>query len=396
MAAGEVSGDRHASHLAREMLYQDPSIRLYGTGGEMMRAAGVEVIEQTAQYGSVGIQESIRFVKPLRRALRTIQTLVRNETPDLAVLVDNEGFNGVLARFLHREGIPFIYYFPPQVWLWGEWRARRIARSARMIFPAFFPEAEIYRREGGHVEWYGHPLLDIVGVRANPADIFRSLGLDASQRTIALMPGSRHQEIAELCNPILGAARLIIKQHPDIQLILPLAAPHLRSGIEHRIREAGLSSHVVIVTEHVYECLSRCTLVILSSGTATLEAALLGVPMVAAYRVSPITFAIGRAVVKTRFIAMPNILLNGPVVPEVIQDGVTPERLASLALDILDNPANHSRISNQLRQVRNILGSGRVIPRVAAAILKETSSVRAATPVDRAPVDEFDDLMVKS
>jgi lipid-A-disaccharide synthase len=376
MTAGEVSGDRQASFLAREILRQNPAVRLYGTGGEMMRDAGVEIAVQTSQYGSVGIQESLRFVRPLRRTLHTLRTLVRDEPPDLAVLVDNEGFNGVFARFLHREGIPFVYYFPPQVWLWGEWRAKRIARHARIIFPAFRPEAEIYRREGGRVEWYGHPLLDIVRIRQNPADVLRGIGLNPSRTTIGLMPGSRHQEIEELCDPILGAAKIILRHHPDMQFILPLAAAHLRGAVEQELHKAEMQDRIAVVSDHIYEHLSLCTLLILSSGTATLEGALLGIPMVAAYRVSPVTFAIGKIVVKSRFIAMPNILLNGRVIPEVIQEEVTSERLATIALEILSDPARRSAMSEQLRRAGSILGHSGTIKRVARSILREAAEVR--------------------
>jgi len=374
MTAGEVSGDRQASHLAREILSQDPTVRLYGTGGDMMRQAGVDIVVQTAQYGSVGIQESLRFVKPLRRTLSQIRTLVREDPPDLAVLVDNEGFNGVLARFLHREGVPFVYYFPPQVWLWGEWRARRIARHAQKIFPAFRPEAEIYRREGGRVEWYGHPLLDIVKLREAPSEVFGRLGLDPLRETIGIMPGSRHQEIEELSDPMLGAVHIILNRRPDLQVVLPLAAPHLRTAITRKIEEAGLCGRILVVSEHVYECLSQCKLLILSSGTATLEGALLGVPMVAAYRVSPITYMIGRRVVKSRFIAMPNILLNEEVIPEVLQEDVTADGLAALGLEILLDPLRAASIREKLHQIQGILGPKGVVKRVAESVLREAAS----------------------
>jgi len=376
MTAGEVSGDRQAARLASEMLRVAPSLTLYGTGGEMMRAAGVHITAQTAQYGSVGIQESLRFVTPLRRVLRHIKELVSSDPPDLAVLVDNEGFNGMVARYLFRTGIPFVYYFPPQVWLWGEWRARRISRQARLIIPAFRPEADIYTREGGRVEWHGHPLLDIVRVRRDPAEVFRSLGLSTSHRTVGIMPGSRSQEIDELCEPILGAVHIFLRRFPSLQFIMPVAASHLKDGIERQIMRAGLSHRITMISEDVYECLSMCDLLVLSSGTATLEGSLLGIPMVAAYRVSPVTFAIGKRVVKSRYIAMPNILLDEPVIPEVIQERVTADRLASLGLKILCDPEASERMRGQLGRIRGILGSEGVIGRVAASILQEASLSR--------------------
>ncbi|MDH4070540.1 MAG: lipid-A-disaccharide synthase [Ignavibacteria bacterium] len=384
MTAGEVSGDRQAAHLASEIHAQDSSVLLYGTGGEMMRRAGVDIAVQTSQYGSVGVQESLRFVKPLRKTLRLIRHLVTEQRPDIAVLIDNEGFNGVLARFLAREQIPFIYYFPPQVWLWGEWRARRIARQAKLIIPAFSPEAEIYRREGGRVEWFGHPLLDIVRLTADPEQSFRMNGLTPSRRTVGILPGSRFQEIEELCDPILGAVRIFLRRYPDLQVVMPLAAPHLRGRVEEKLLRSGLSQRIRLLTENVYDCLSRCDLLLLSSGTATLEGALLGVPMVAAYRVSPVTYAIGKRLVKSRFIAMPNILLNEPVMPELIQDQVTPDALAAIGLKILSDPGRALRMTEKLRTIRGMLGSEGVLHQVAASVLQEAAVsrlIRSPEPV---------------
>jgi lipid-A-disaccharide synthase len=200
------------------------------------------------------------------------------------------------------------------------------------------------------------------------------------------MPGSRHQEIEELCEPMLGAARIILTKHPEFQAILPLAAPHLESVIREKILRSNISGSVVVVREGVYELLSMCRLLILASGTATLEGALLGVPMVAAYRVSPVTYMIGRGVVKSRYIAMPNILLDEEVIPEVLQTRVTAEVLASLGLEILLNPHRAQAIVKKFQQIRDMLGTPGVVSRVARSLLHEAASIRTHDTIAKVAV----------
>jgi lipid-A-disaccharide synthase len=376
MAAGEVSGDRQAAHLAHAMLRMEPHLRLYGTGGEMMRQAGVDIVRPTAQYGSVGLQESLRFVRPLRRVMAAVKELVQSDPPDLAVLVDNEGFNAVLSRVLHRQGIPFIYYFPPQVWLWGEWRASSIAKSARAILPAFRQEAEIYTREGGTVHWFGHPLLDVVRPDIEPAQALRMIGLDPTRDTIAIMPGSRFQEIEHLAEPMIAAAHHIRRNFPDIQVVLPVAAPHLLDAIQQKLHTGNASESTRVVHEHVYSTLKACRLAILSSGTATLETALLGVPMIAAYKVSAITYTVARRLVKVPFIAMPNILTRELIVPELIQQEVTAENIASTAIEILKDGKRSDEMREKLSGIRHLLGPEGALTQLARRVLEEARSVR--------------------
>jgi lipid-A-disaccharide synthase len=379
MTAGEVSGDRQAAHLAGAILRQNPGVEIYGSGGERMRDVGVDIRIQTSRYGSVGFQESLRFVRPLRRVMTELRHLIRTEPPDLAVLVDNEGFNGLLAKFLYTEGIPFVYYLPPQVWFWGEWRARAIAERATAIIPAFHAEADIYRREGGRVEWFGHPLIDIVRPEANPEHVFDELGLDAARQTIAIMPGSRFQELEQLAGQMLHAVRIVKQRHPQVQIVLPLAAPHLLPTLRTELQRAGMTREVTIVDKQVYSVLNRCALLILASGTATLEGALLEVPMVAAYRVSPISYIIGRQLVKSRFIAMPNILLDERVIPELLQQDVTPDRLAREALMILESEEHAQSMRAKLRLIRPMLGTPGALARTADFLLREVELVSSVS-----------------
>jgi lipid-A-disaccharide synthase len=311
-----------------------------------------------------------------------LRQLIRTEPPDLAILVDNEGFNGLLAKFLYKEEIPFVYYLPPQVWFWGEWRAKAIAERAAAIIPAFHAEASIYRREGGRVEWFGHPLIDIVRPDANPGVVFDNLGLDSARETIAIMPGSRFQELEQLAGPMLQAARIIRRRHPRLQVVLPLAAPHLLAALKTEIGRAGMANEVTIVEKHVYAVLSRCALLVLASGTATLEGAILGIPMVAAYRVSPISYLIGRQLVKSRYIAMPNILLDERVVPELLQHEVTPDRIAREALMIIGSHELAQSMRSKLGLIKPMLGVPGVLSRAANFLLREVEAVSSVRHAD--------------
>jgi len=371
MAAGEVSGDRQGGFLASAILGREPGAVLFGSGGEQMSRAGVDVRVESVRYGSVGVQESLSFFRPLRGVMSDLRDIARSERPDLAVLIDNEGFNTVFARFLQKERIPFISYFPPQVWLWGRWRARRIAERATAIISAFSAEAVVYREHSQNVAWFGHPLLDIVRPHADRQAVLRRLGLDPAGRIVCLMPGSRYQEIERLALPLLGAARILEKRYPDLQLVLPLSAEHLRPVVTRAVEDSGMSGRVQIVSENHYVCMEAADLVLLSSGTATLEAALLGVPMVVGYRVTPLTHIIARRLVKVDFIAMPNILLGEQAVPELLQGEVSAQRFADEAIEILDNPDRAREMRRQLGRVRALLGQEGALDKAASLILRE-------------------------
>lgn len=372
-AAGEVSGDHHASHLARAILRLAPDARLFGAGGPLMRRAGIDVHIPTSHLGCVGLQESARFAGPLYRALWRIKDLIDEERPHAAVLVDNEGFNLMLARALNRRGIPVIFYFPPQVWLWGRWRARAVARLARLIIAAFPDEAEVYRRHGGRVALLGHPLVDLV----SPNGDGRPSPETPDSRMIALMPGSRIQEVERLAGPMLEAAKIVLASHPNTEIILPVAAPHLLGRLKTAIAKSHMESRVRVIERDSYTQLARCSVVLMSSGTATLEAALLGVPMVVAYRVSPVTYWLGRCMTHVRHIAMPNILLRETVVPELLQGDVRPARLAEEVLRLLEDPERADAARCNLDRVRPLLGQPGAIKRAAAAILEEVRDTAA-------------------
>ena len=371
MVAGEVSGDCQGANLARALQAQQPNIQLFGAGGEQMRAAGVDLRVETTHFSSVGFLEPLRFLWPLRQALRQIREIVQIDRPDLAILIDYHGFNLALARFLGKQGIPIVYYFPPVVWIGSRFFCRPVAKATQLIITTFPGEAELYQSYGGHAVWFGHPLLDIVKPQADHRPIFAQLGLDDQRPLMAVLPGSRTQEVERLIRPMLAAARILQSRHPDLQFILPLAAPYLRPLLEAELERAGMTQQFRIITQDVYTCLSRCAVILTAAGTATLEATLLEVPMVVTYRLRALSHWLGRRVASTRFFALPNILHDDWVVPEILGRHVTAERLAGAVLELLEQPERATAMRARLREVRQLLGTEGAVDRAAAQILHE-------------------------
>lgn len=366
LSAGEVSGDYQASHLARMLARLHPGVKLTGYGGDHMRSAGVEILCDSASWGYVGLEESLRFRPNMRRARVQLAEMLKAEKPDLVILVDGEAFNERLVAVLRRERIPFIHYFVPQVWFWGRWRARRIAEEAALIIPAFPKELEIFRESGARTEWFGHPLLDLipeVSLDSEPA-----AGED--HRPVALLPGSRVQEIETLGPTLIEAAKRLRSGRPDLRFVLPVAAKHLESSIRKLVSEAGMSEWIEIREGWTGGGARGCRLALVASGTATLETALACVPMVAFYRVRRLTYFAAKLLVKTRFVAMPNILLNERVVPELLQESFTVEALVEEATALLDHPERVVAMRRSLARIPAVLGGKGAIERSARAILQ--------------------------
>lgn len=356
-------------------------MRIFGLGGAKMKAAGVDLWTDVTLLSTVGVVEAVRFLIPLRRVFHRVQEMIRADRPDVAILIDNHGFNLMLAKFLKKEGIPVIYYFPPQAWVASWVFAGSIVRNSDLIISAFACEAAVYRQHGGRAVSLGHPLLDIVKPGPDADAVLTRLGIDLSRPLMALMPGSRLQELDRLGCPMFGAATIIKKEIPAMQFILPVASAPLRSRLQAIQRECGGDEEICYVETDIYSCLSRCQLLITTSGTATLEAALLGVPMVAAYRLNPLTLWLARVTSKARRIAMPNLLLGDDVVPEIMQRDLTAERLAAEALQILRSPSRQAEVRERFRKLPGILGGEGALDRIANLVLRELPSSAQPRPV---------------
>jgi len=369
LVAGDVSGDQNAGRLAAAIRQLTPDVRLVGVGGAGMREAGVEVLVETTDLSFVGVLNALPLIRQLVLRYRKAQRLIAQARPDVAVLVDSEAISLPAALWLRRKGVPVVFFFPPQVWFWGRWRLRTIAPLARRVLSAFRREADLYAAAGVDTRWVGHPLRDLVQVTENPEAALRAVGLDPARPLVVLMPGSRLREIRGLTTPFLGAARLLRERDPNLQFAIPLASESFRGDVETLVQESGLPG-VVIYRPKSYAVLSQAQVTLQCSGTATLEAALLGIPSVIVYRLHPVEYFVGRhLLINVDFIGMPNILLGGMVQPEFFNTHVDAEHLAAEAWSLLTDRHRRSLIQSRLATISELLGPPGAFRRAASGVV---------------------------
>ena len=357
LLAGEASGDHHAAALSVALRRRLPGARLIGLGGPLMRAAGVELLaglDQLAVMGFVEVLSQLRFFRGLENRVRS---LLDGGGVDLVIPVDYPGFNLRVARYARRRGVPVLYYIAPQVWAWKPGRARRLAEDTDRVAVILPFEAEVLAAAGANVRFVGHPLLDRDEVVADREAFTKSIGVDPSQPLLALLPGSRRQEVVRHLAPFAGAARQVGLSRPDVQPVLARAASLPVDALDR----AGLP-----VTDDTRALLRHASAALVKSGTGTLEAALEGTPFVTAYRAHPITFALALRLVRVPHVALANLVVGERVVPELLQREVTPERLAGKLLPLLDrgSPERRRAVAG-LGRVKSALGTPGASERVA-------------------------------
>ena len=363
LVAGEASGDLHGADLLRYLRQRVPNLQVFGIGGARLRGAGMTTIVDAGDVAAVGAVEAVGGLRTLLRAYRTLARSLRTNPPDLCVLIDFPEFNLRLARLAKRVGVPILYYIAPQVWAWRSGRVRKIARRVDRLAVVFPFEPALYAEELPGVEFVGHPLLDRVEVTRGREETLRRHGLDPARRTVLLMPGSRPKEIDYLLPPLLEAQR-ILAARGDCQFALPLAHTVSREFLEARLGAAGRP--VAVIPEDTYNLIAAADVALVTSGTATLECALLECPMVILYRMSAVTFALARLLVRgVRHVGMPNIVAGREVVPELLQREATGDRIAAEAAAILDDPVRREAMIQDLREVRRKLGRGGAAGRAA-------------------------------
>lgn len=364
ISAGEASGDMYAARLATA-LRKRIDVSLFGMGGPQMRAAGVEVITDYSEVSVVGITEILSHLPSLVRAMRRLVSEARRRKPPFAILTDFPGFHLRLARKLRPSGVRNIYYICPQFWAWRPWRVRIVRRrftQALCIFP--FEEA-FFGNAGVPTKFIGHPLVGAVYVSQSREEFFRRHSFDPAVPLVTILPGSRHAELAQHLPVIREACNRIHAQRP-VQFVVA-AAPHanlaeLQSG--WNLPNCTLK----IVENETYDALAAADAAIVSSGTATVEAALLDVPMVVIYRVTPLTAILAKPLVRTRYFSMVNLIAGRPVVPELIQRDFTPERVSTEILHLLNDPTARAALRTGLADVRERLGPPGAVDRAAESI----------------------------
>lgn len=378
ISAGEVSGDAIAARIVTELRGRLPELRVVGLGGPRMRRAGVLVDEDTLGIGVVGVWETAATLPAVVRASHRLRCRVRRDRPSVALLIGNDVFNALLGRWLRRQGVHTIAYFPPQVWLWGIF-ASALGRGFDTILSSFDEEQEIYARACPHadVRYVGHYLAD--GLRPATDDerlaARRLLDLDIDRPVIGLFPGSRVQEIRQLVSAQIDAASRLHREDPRRQFVLPLADRRHAADVQSAIGAAGLTDVVRVLPQSSnHDVMRAADVLLVASGTTTLEAALVGTPMVILYRVTALTYAVVRAslalgLLKDETIGLPNILLKDKCVPEFTQASVRGDLAAAAVRTLLDDREIRARQVDDLARVRQHVTHHDAIGAVADTVI---------------------------
>ena len=367
LIVGEASGDLHGANLVRALYQRDPALEISAVAGEGLKREKVRVLFDVARLTGMGLTELAGNLKALWQAYRLLKKALREERPDLLILIDFPEFNLRLARLAKRFKIPVLYYISPQVWAWRPKRIRQIARRVDRMAVVLPFEVPLYEREGVRASFVGHPLLDVARPTQPRERTLAQLGLDPSKTTIALLPGSRRQEVAYLLPTMVEAAERL-RRRMDAQFILARASTVNRRDLEARLAEA--TAPVSIIDGNTYDALHACDLAWTASGTATLETALMLRPMIIVYRMAWLTYGLARLLVRVDHIGLVNIIAGETVVPELLQADVTAERLVKETEAILQDSALRARIVDKLAEVRARLGAPGAAGRVADIALE--------------------------
>ena len=368
LSAGEASGDLHAAALTKAILALEPTAEIYGMGGEAMRAAGGEVVFDIKDHGVMGIVEVIRKLPQLYKLKKDFRKLMQDRRPDCFVTIDYPDFNMRIASMAKEMGIPIVAYIAPSAWVWRKGRARDVAKLVNKVASIFPFEYDLYKAAGADVEFVGHPLVDIVKLHISETAAKAKAGKRDGHPLILLLPGSRIKEIKNMLPPMLKALKIIKAKNPGVDFVVPRASTIPLGMLKELIAVAGVEVH--IVEGDTYDIMSVADVALATSGTVTLEAALCGLPSVICYKTSAITVAIARCLVRIPHIGLPNIVAGRQILPELIQEEMTPDNMAKEVLNFLE-PSEHARIRKELKDVVKKLGKSGAVERVAKLILKQ-------------------------
>ena len=367
MSAGEASGDLHGARLAKEMLEMEPDVELFGFGGAKMAEAGVRLVRDCRDYSIMGVWEVVLGLGRLLQLEKALVESMREEKPDLLLIIDYPDFNWRLAAKAKALGIPVFSYIPPSAWAWRKGRAKKCAAIAKEIVTIFHHEIGPYVTAGANVSFLGNPLVDTVRADMEPEAARAFFGLKEGERAALLLPGSRRQEIALLLPDMLKAVQILKEERPETCFFLPVAPGLERQEIERHIEKSGAS--VELTEEHVYDLMGVADFAIATSGTVVMEAALMDLPAVVCYRMGRLNYAIGRMLVKIDHFSLPNIILGEEAEPELLQDEVTPERIAEEAAKLYKGEPQRDSVMARLKVAVLQLGPPGASVRVAAHVL---------------------------
>jgi lipid-A-disaccharide synthase len=368
IVTGEASGDLHGAHLAKAIMALDPTTELVGIGGPSMRAAGVNLVPGVPQLDVMGLI-GLSAVRGMLQRVRAIRRVLKAEAWDLVVLIDNPGLNFHFARVAKAAGRRVLYYIAPQLWAWRPGRMKWIQRRVDHVVVILPFEPELYHRAGVRCTFVGHPLLDMVAAHYDRAKLRREFGLSESARVVGLLPGSRVSEVEMLLPVLLKTAARLVLAEPGTQFILAQASSIDDNLIQTLLRDSPVL--VRVVHDRASEVMALSDVLLIASGTATLQAAVVGTPMVLLYKTSPLTYRLARWLITVKWIGLVNLVGGRLIVPELVQEDATDERLCREVLHLLRDPSAYNEMKEGLRQVRQLLGEPGASSRAAQVVLSE-------------------------
>lgn len=382
MVAGEASGDNHGAAVAAALREKLPDVDLFGIGGVRMRGAGVRTLIDAAELAVVGLVEVIRHFSVIYRAYARMVSILKHEPPDLLLLIDYPDFNLRLAKAARKNGVKVLYFVSPQVWAW---RANRVTTIAQRVdhMAVLFPfEVPYYEKVNLPVTFVGHPLLDTVHPSGNRPSLQKEFNLDPVKPTVGLFPGSRRSELRSHFATLIATAKELKCRHPELQFILPLATSLKQEDLDPYL--ADLDFPVRIIPSRSLDVMEVCDAIVAVSGTVTLEIALMGIPMVIIYKVSPLTYQLGKRLIKIDHFGLCNIVAEKRVVPELLQHEASPERITEELERFLYDTSAADSVKADLHAIRAKLGNPGCSRRVAEIALSLLDAHRS--PQDRADV----------
>ena len=372
ISCGEPSGDLYAGALVRELRAIDPGIAVSGLGGPALVAAGGTMLEDYRGIAVTGLTEAVRKIPRSYGALRRLAAWARTNRPDALVVIDFPDFNFRLARRVHRLGIPVIYYIGPQIWAWRPRRIDAIRAFVDLVLVIFPFEEEIYRNAGVPVRFVGHPLIDLARPAVPRSTFLSQQGLSHSSPTVAILPGSRPNEVSRILPGLMAAAKKIRLNIPSSQFVIA-RAPNLEDHYFESL-SAGGQTLIRVIEGDTDTVLASSNVALIASGTATVQAAIHNTPMVIVYRMSPLSYKLVRSLVTVDKVGMVNLIAGERIVPELIQDAFTPATVAGEAITRIYDAERVMKVRAGLARVREKLGGPGASRRAAEAILSVVAS----------------------
>jgi lipid-A-disaccharide synthase len=382
VVAGEASGDLHAADVLSELRRRRPELRAFGMGGPRLEAAGLQRLFDAREISVMGIAEVLPRLPRIWRVFRELVRAARERRPAAALLVDVPDFNLRLARKLRRLGVPVVFYVSPTVWAWRRGRVRQIARDVDRMLCILPFEEDFYREHGVRARYVGNPVVEQVPPPGAPETFRRALGLEPGRPTLALLPGSRPSELHRLLPAMVESAALLARERPELQIVVPVAPGLEPAPVEQAFAARGLRP--TLVSGRAAEVVGAADVAVVASGTATLETALMLRPMVVVYRMSALSWAVGRLLVRVAFVSLVNLLSGRRLVPELLQSALRPEAVAAEVRRLWNPGADRDAQVDGLRALRSRLGDGPTASRVADEVL-EVLDARAKDPGLSAP-----------